>query len=77
LSEHTNYESRKRWLLKLFQDKDNRTFQFWQAGNQPIELRSDEVFYQKLDYIHLNPVAAGLVNQPDTAAPLIMLASKD
>ena len=65
LSQHTNYESRKRWLLKLFQDKDNRTFQFWQAGNQPIELWSDEVFYQKLDYIHLNPVAAGLVNQPE------------
>ena len=64
-SEYTNYESRKRWLLKLMQDKDSSKFQFWQQGNHPIELWSDEVFYQKMDYIHLNPVAAGLVDQPE------------
>jgi putative transposase len=65
LSEQTNYESRKSWLLKMFQDKDNKKFQFWQYGNHPIGLWSDEVFYQKLNYIHLNPVAAGLVYQPE------------
>jgi putative transposase len=65
LSEHVNYESRKNWLLKLFQDKDSKKFQFWHHGSHPIELWSDDVFYQKLEYIHLNPVAAGLVDQAE------------
>jgi putative transposase len=30
-----------------------------------MELSSDEVFYQKLDYIHLNPVSSGFVTQPE------------
>jgi putative transposase len=64
-SEFMNYESRKHWLLKMFQDKDSTKFQFWQHGNHPIELWSDEVFYQKLDYIHMNPIASGIVAQPE------------
>jgi putative transposase len=33
--------------------------------NHPIELWSDEVFYQKLNYIHLNPEESGFVSQPE------------
>jgi len=33
--------------------------------DQPIELWSDEVFFQKMDYIHLNPVKSGFVSQPE------------
>jgi hypothetical protein len=34
------------------------------AGNHPIALWSQEVIWQKLDYIHLNPVRSGLVSKP-------------
>jgi len=68
--ENTTYESRKRWLLWLMKQAGNYTsntkgFQFWQQHNQPIELWSDEVFFQKMDYIHLNPVKSGFVSQPE------------
>jgi putative transposase len=68
--EDNNYESRKRWLLWLMKNagkhnSNSKGFQFWQQDNQPIEIWSDEVFNQKLNYIHLNPIAAGFVSQPE------------
>ena len=36
-------------------------FQFWQHDNKPIELWSNRIIDQKIDYIHQNPVKAGLV----------------
>jgi putative transposase len=33
-------------------------------GNQPIELFSYKVLHPKLDYIHYNPVEAGIVEKP-------------
>jgi putative transposase len=67
---NTNWESRRRWLLWLMKhagsyNSNNKGFQFWQQHNHPVELWSDEVFYQKLNYIHLNPVVAGFVSQPE------------
>jgi REP element-mobilizing transposase RayT len=38
--------------------------QFWQQHNKPIELWSDKVIKQKIDYIHNNPVEAGFVTNP-------------
>ncbi len=38
--------------------------QFWQQHNQPIELWSEKVIQQKIDYIHNNPVELGLVTDP-------------
>ncbi len=56
-------ESRKDWLLKQFQtDKGNS---FWQPESRPIELWSNKVIDQKLNYIHNNPVEEGLVFQPE------------
>ena len=63
IAESNNYESRKRWMLNLMRDKATGKFQFWQNGNHPIELRTDEMFYQKLEYVHLNPVSNGFVAQ--------------
>lgn len=37
--------------------------QFWQQNNKPIELWSNEVIQQKLDYIHNNPVESGFVTE--------------
>ena len=48
-------ESRKEWMLWMFEragkhNPNNEIYQFWQQNNQPIELWSNEVFDQKLDY---------------------------
>jgi putative transposase len=62
-------ESRKRWMLWLFKSAGeknprNTNFQFWQQDNHPEELFSNKFMNQKLDYIHLNPVRAGIVEEP-------------
>lgn len=36
-------------------------YQFWQQHNKPIELWSEQVIRQKIDYIHNNPVVSGFV----------------
>jgi REP element-mobilizing transposase RayT len=62
-------ESRKEWMLWMFQQaakRDTRksVHKFWQYHSNPIELWSNRVIDQKLDYIHNNPVVAGFVNKP-------------
>lgn len=62
-------ESRKEWMLKTFREaaiKQGRgnTHVFWQPHNNPIELWNTKVLKQKINYIHQNPVEAGLVLKP-------------
>lgn len=64
--QENNQESRKEWLLWMFQKAGKKNSnvtenQFWQQNNQPIEIWSLKVFEQKLNYIHQNPVASGFV----------------
>lgn len=43
---------------------EHKDFQIWQKGNN-AELLETNLFYdQKLNYIHQNPVRAGLVKEP-------------
>lgn len=63
-------ESRKRWLLWMFSraginNKNNIDWQFWQQQSHPIELSSNFIQEQKLEYIHQNPVKAGFVGRPE------------
>jgi REP element-mobilizing transposase RayT len=63
-------ESRRELLMWLFAragkaNSNNTNFQFWQQHSHPIELNTNEKFRQRLDYIHNNPVEAGLVLSPD------------
>jgi REP element-mobilizing transposase RayT len=63
-------ESRKEWMISLFRkagegNANNKVYQFWQQDNHPIVLYSNAVIDQKLDYIHENPVKAGIVLQPE------------
>ncbi|WP_027470990.1 hypothetical protein [Saccharicrinis fermentans] len=39
--------------------------QFWRHDNKPIELWSNKVIDEKINYIHINPVEEGLVFQPE------------
>jgi putative transposase len=63
-------ESRKEWMLQLMQEAgsqnaNNRGFQLWRQDNRPIELREAQRLYQKLNYIHHNPVEAGFVEREE------------
>ena len=47
-------------LEKYRVNKYDRMFQIWKREPLSIELFSPDVFYQKLNYIHENPLSAGL-----------------
>ena len=62
-------ESRKEWMLWLFKragehNSNNENYQFWQQNNHPIELSTEEMFDQRIDYLHYNPVESGAVTNP-------------
>ncbi|PLW93839.1 MAG: transposase [Marinilabiliales bacterium] len=63
-------ESRKEWMLKIFKTSAKKSsnvnnYQFWRHDNKPIELWSNKVMEEKLDYIHNNPVNEGIVSNPE------------
>lgn len=63
-------ESRKEWMLKLFKDaafkhKRNSEYQFWTHENHAEHIFSNKFMEQKLEYIHNNPVRAGIVEKPE------------
>ncbi|SFS65767.1 REP element-mobilizing transposase RayT [Zhouia amylolytica] len=63
-------ESRKEFLLNEFKKAAKRSsnvksYQFWRHDNKPIELWSNKVIKEKINYIHQNPVEAGLVFRPE------------
>jgi putative transposase len=41
-------------------DAADREYQVWERNPLSIELRTDKVYRQKLEYIHSNPVRAGM-----------------
>lgn len=70
LIEENNEESRKVWMLEHFkkigeQNSLNKDFQIWQNGSHPTILYSQQVdiIQQKINYIHQNPVRAGIVSE--------------
>ncbi len=63
-------ESRRDWMLWIFRkhgerNRNNTTYQFWQQDNHPIELNRNFMITQKLEYIHQNPVRAGICYAPE------------
>jgi REP element-mobilizing transposase RayT len=64
--ENNGVESRRQWILHQFKyfaslHSRNETFQLWDQDNHFVELSSPAFTQQKIDYIHNNPVNAGLV----------------
>ena len=39
-------------------------FQVWQEGSQPKQIQHEEMMWQKIGYIHGNPVSRGYVDDP-------------
>src|SRR4026208_1466920 len=65
----TETESRRDWLLYMFNFYANRTaandkFKVWTGNNHPEEIHSESFLRTKLTYIHENPVRACLVAEP-------------
>lgn len=63
-------ESRRNWMLWIFgeagkKNSNNKNYQFWQQENHPEELITNKFIEQKIEYIHNNPVEAGLVENPE------------
>ena len=63
-------ESRKEWMLDYFKkcgsaNSRNSKYQLWQKDNAPIECYSPEFTFQKLNYLHNNPVKAEWVVKPE------------
>ena len=63
-------ESRKDWMLKIFKESGeansrNSYYQFWRQDNEPKIIYTPEFAAQKLQYIHNNPVDAGIVEKAE------------
>lgn len=64
----TEPESRREWMLDLFKKaienhNRNKNYQFWQYGNHAEEIYTLHFMWDKLNYIHLNPIRAGIVEK--------------
>jgi REP element-mobilizing transposase RayT len=44
--------------------KDESEYQVWHEGSHPQQIDNDEMMWQKLEYIHNNPVERGYVDDP-------------
>ncbi|WP_317174240.1 transposase [Kaistella flava (ex Peng et al. 2021)] len=61
-------ESRREWMLERFKKATethgrNKKYQFWQYGNHAEEIYTLPFMWDKLNYIHLNPIRAGWVEK--------------
>jgi REP element-mobilizing transposase RayT len=68
--EEDEHESRRAWMLDRFyfagaNDKRITNYRFWQEGNHVEEIYTSEFLWQKVNYIHLNPVRAEIVGRAE------------
>ncbi len=62
-------ESRREWLLPLLKNfckhlARKQNYKVWQDGNHAEIIFSNKFFYQKLNYIHQNPVLDMVADEP-------------
>ena len=63
-------ESRKVWMLNQFgfnarMHSKNQSYQVWMHENHAIYLYGPNFIKEKIDYLHHNPVRAGIVEKPE------------
>lgn len=63
-------ESRREWMLTAFasaayNSPRHKKYKFWQTGNHAIELFTEKFVWDKINYIHQNPVRAKFVNKAE------------
>ena len=62
-------ESRREHLLHTFEEagrksSSNFRYKFWEHENHPVLLDTTEMYNQRLNYLHWNPVTASFVDEP-------------
>jgi REP element-mobilizing transposase RayT len=71
ISQEAERQDRKEFILafKTARNKnraqDVSTYQVWQEGSHPEAIFTEKFAKQKIDYIHLNPIRAGMVKAAD------------
>lgn len=63
-------ESRKKWLIYMFKYftnglRQNKEHAVWQKTSRPVVLFNSYMMDQKVEYIHQNPVVAGIVTEAE------------
>ncbi len=53
------------WLFKETDENKKVSYQFWQPDNHPELCYQLDCMWQKLEYIQINPVKAGLVHKAE------------
>jgi REP-associated tyrosine transposase len=56
--------------MSIFRDTgksivQNENYQFWRQDYHPVELETNEMMDQRLDYMHNNPMEASNVENPE------------
>lgn len=69
IADKSENESRRDWLLYMFEFFGKRTnanekYKLWTNDNHPEIIYSADFLKTKLDYIHNNPVRAGILQDP-------------
>jgi len=61
-----DFEQNHSQVLSHFKvEAKDRIYQFWERNSLGIDLFTETVFMQKLDYLHWNPFRAGLCQLPE------------
>ncbi|MGB0430818.1 MAG: REP-associated tyrosine transposase [Bacteroidia bacterium] len=63
-------ESRREWILRLFKyyakyQKQNKEISVWKKTSKPFVLDTPDAFDNCQEYLHMNPVKAGYVLEPE------------
>jgi putative transposase len=61
---HKNISQTEPNILQLFLD-ENGKYKFWSKTNMPKLIETEKFLYQKMEYIHANPVRKSYVAQSD------------
>ena len=58
---HTLLQELQHYKLR---HKVDQKYQLWQEGNHPQVIETDDVLWQKIEYVHGNPLRRGYVDDP-------------
>lgn len=64
-------ESRRNWLLWIFEaqgkkSSSNKNYKIWRHENHPVILDTNKIKDERLNYVHMNPVRAGICTTPES-----------
>ncbi|MFM2196213.1 MAG: hypothetical protein RL092_1813, partial [Bacteroidota bacterium] len=58
-------KNNQRFAQEFKVDKKDRVYQFWKRNAMTFELFTEKILSQKMNYIHNNPVKAGMCKYPE------------